>query len=181
MPGRVSSNEKARRRILMTDREILIRVFAEAMVPKVEWLRAQTGTKRQISAVLSSLTQEIRKLCDALASDDLRPAVSQRAAAVAREIGVDLYEQTWHTQTRFDPGRRVFHLEHVVPVEAVRAGAVSAANVDAIIRVLHSLKIAWILKEEDATLTRLGYGTRRPDPVSAYAHAEIVLIDGKAK
>lgn len=160
----------------MSDREALVQAFAEGMVPKVEWLRRGTGTRGQVSAVRASLTQEIRKLCDALAPEYLRPAVSQRAAAAAQAIGVILCEQTWHTQTRFDPGRRIFHLEHVVPVEAVRAGATAATNAEDIVRVLHGIKIAWILKEEDAELKRLGYRIRRPDPAAAYAEAGIVLV-----
>lgn len=161
----------------MSEREALVHAFAAGMVPKVEWLRRGTGTRGQVSAVRASLTQEIRKLCDALAPDHLRPAVSQRAAAAAQALGVDLCAQTWHTQSRFDPGRRVFHLEHVVPVEAVRAGAMTASSAEEIAGVLHGIKIAWILKEEDVELKRLGYRIRRPDPDAAYVEAGIVLTD----
>jgi hypothetical protein len=37
------------------------------------------------------------------------------------------------------------------------------------------LKVAWILKSEDAELTRLGFRSKRPDPVAAYEKAGIVL------
>ena len=163
----------------MDDCKALVGAFAEGMFPKVEWLRRGTGTRGQASAVRASLTQEIRKLCDALAPECLRPLVSQRATDAAQAIGVVLAEQTWQTQTTFDPGRRVFHLEHVVPVESVRARAIEAASPKDIVRVLQGIRIAWILKEENAELTRLGYRVRRPNPAAAYAEADIVFVAGR--
>ena len=160
----------------MSNRDELIAVFALAMLPKTEWLREDSGTPQQRSAVWACLTQEVRKLCDGFGSQDLRPMVSRRAAAAAAELNVDLCSQTWASQRAFDPQRSTFHLEHVVPVVAARTAILDCTNADQIIRVLSGLRLAWILKDENASLERLGYRSRRPDPDAAYRHAEIELI-----
>lgn len=154
----------------------LTAAFAEGMLPKVLWLRKGGRAPHEVSAVRSSLTQEIRKLCDALAPEHLRPVVSPSAAQAARVLGVDLCLQAWGRQTAWDPGRRVFHLEHVVPVAEVRARVLLADTVVGIRAALAELKVAWILKTEDAELERLGYRSRRDDPESAYREAGIELI-----
>jgi hypothetical protein len=159
----------------MTHSDGLVMAFALGMLPKVEWLRTGTATPVQASAVRSSLTQELRKLCDALGPEDLRPAVSRRAATAAEAIGVDLCRQSWATQLRFDPGRRMFHLEHVVPVSAIRAAVLECGDAAEIVRTLAGLRLAWILKEENQELERRGFRSRRPDPDAAYAEAGIEL------
>ena len=161
----------------MSDYEEMLYVFAAGMLPKTQWLRDKKGSDRQSSAVRESLTQEIRKLCDALVPDLLRPAVSRRAAAAASALNVDLCLQTWKSQKQtFDVNRNVFHLEHVVPVSAIRDSVIAVEGVQEVVSILHGLKVAWILKDEDAELRRLGYRFRRTDPVAAYAEAGIELI-----
>jgi hypothetical protein len=89
---------------------------------------------------------------------------------------VDLFSSNWHEQQRFDPGRKQFHFEHVVPVGVLRERCKACANAEAIGAVLATeIRIAWILKEEDAVLTQLGFRSKRPDPDAAYEAAGIKL------
>lgn len=157
------------------DAASLRRVFAAGMLPKVEWLRTVAHSARQRSALHGSLNQELRKLCDALGTDGLKPLVSTAAAETASAKDIDLCVQDWHAQARFDPGRGVFHLEHVVPIGSVRARVLASHDLDEILDALEQLRVAWILKSENAELTRLGFRSTRPDPEAAYAEAGIVL------
>lgn len=145
------------------------------MLPKVVWLQTDEATARQRSAARASLTQEIRKLCDGLGSEHLRLSVSAAAARAAESLGVDLCQQTWGSQLRFDPGRRVFHLEHVVPVATVREHVLASRSVSQVEDALSMLRLAWILKSENTELERLGYRSIRKDPDHAYVHAGIEI------
>jgi hypothetical protein len=160
----------------MSSKDEVLAVYADAMLPKVTWLRQGRATPQQRSATLSSLTQELRKLCDALAPGDIRPLVSRRAAERAAVAGVDLCAQTWLSQKRFDPARSTFHLEHIVPVAEIRSAILGCTSREQVVKVLAGLRLAWILKEEDAALDSLGYRVVRPDPNAAYAHAGIELV-----
>lgn len=54
---------------------------------------------------------------------------------------------------------------------------VTAGDVDAIVAVLADrLSVAWVLKEEDAELNRLGFKAVRQDWRAAYAAAGIRLL-----
>jgi hypothetical protein len=102
--------------------------------------------------------------------------VSVAARARAADLGIDLCQQTWHQQPTFDGGRAVFHLEHVVPVVTMRTAWLDAPDVGAMVDLFdRQFRLAWILKVEDAELTRLGYRSRRDDPEGAYREAGITL------
>ncbi|WP_329462070.1 hypothetical protein [Streptomyces sp. NBC_01431] len=103
--------------------------------------------------------------------------MSTAAAELAAGLGVDLRRETWHSQPKFDPGRAVFHYEHMNPVGEIvsRLGAAECAG-DVVVLISESLRLAWITKEEDCRLTALGFRQRRPDPQGAYAQAGIVLL-----
>jgi integrase/recombinase XerD len=86
----------------------------------------------------------------------------------------------WHDQPSFDAGREIFHFEHVVPVSAVRTACCHQNSEGAVFAILKSrLRVAWILKSEDAELTRLGHRSNRPDPDAAYRNAGIRLVPRK--
>lgn len=102
--------------------------------------------------------------------------VSEAALAEAEHLKVDLRTQNWHDQPSFDARREIFHFEHVVPVSAIRAACCDQESERAVLAVLKGrLRVAWILKSEDAELTRLGDRSNRPDPDAAYRKAGIRL------
>lgn len=117
-----------------------------------------------------SISDDIKKC-----SNFVVPEVSEAALAVA--IDVDLYAKNWHDQHFFDPGRENFHFEHVVPVSAIRERCLEAASDQDVLRVLEQeIRVAWILKAEDAELTRLGFRSKRECPDEAYLRAKIRLV-----
>ena len=154
----------------------LARPFARAIDAKRQLLHLALSP-RQRAAVLASMSVDIRKYCDVASPRFLVPRVSAASAAAASRLGVDLCQQVWQDQHAFDPGRTVFHLEHVVPVQSLRTSCLSAADVDGVLRVLQAAQVAWILKSEDRELTRLGFRARRSSPEQAYEAAGIELLD----
>lgn len=148
----------------------VLQAFSKAIYAKVRFLRTRIGrTQPQCTRILESISDDIRKC-----TNFVKPEVSVAADKEARRQGVALNEMTWHDQRSFDPGRKRFHLEHVVPVSAVRNACLEALSAAAVLEVLTSqLRVAWILKEEDAELTRLGFKRRRPHPDAAYRQAAI--------
>ncbi|HSE10908.1 MAG TPA: hypothetical protein VLB29_19755 [Nocardioidaceae bacterium] len=137
--------------------------------------------KHQSARVREAVSVSIRKVCDVLVPDARHPEVSVAAAERAAELGVNLWVQTWQTQTKFDPGRSVFHYEHMRPIAAIRNALGSATSPDEVIETIRrDLRLAWITKEENLRLTSLGYNSVRPDPDAAYAEAGIVLMPREA-
>jgi len=133
--------------------------------------------KQQRARLKESISVDVRKLCDMLIPDARHPQVSVAAAEKAAAIGVDLRHETWHSQSRFDPKRLVFHYEHMNPVGQIVGAIASADSAGEIVQILSDgLRLAWITKDEDARLTALGYRQKRPDPDAAYAEAGIALL-----
>lgn len=154
----------------------LAAIFAPGILHKGEALRSLVLTTPQRARVRESIGLDIRKLCDMAVPAVRPPEISLAAAAAASALGVELERETWQSQPRFDPGRRVFHYEHVTPVSVLVERTTTAATVEEIIQVLESgLRLAWITKDEDARLTRLGFRHKRADPDAAYALAGITL------
>jgi hypothetical protein len=157
--------------------DVIARGFADSVVAKRRLLDLAL-TPAQRSAVLASVSEDIRKLCDVGMPTLIVPLVSAAARVRADTIGVDLCRQSWHAQPRFDRGRSVFHAEHITPVRALREMCLSAPSAEALTRSLsQAIRIAWILKEEDRRLTELGYRATRPDPDAAYRDAGIELVE----
>ena len=135
----------------------------------------------QTARIREAVSVSIRKVCDVLVPDARHPEVSVAAAERAAELGVDLRVQTWQTQAKFDPGRTVFHYEHMRPVVAIRLALAAVASPDDVIEVIRrDLRLAWITKGENLRLSALGYTSVRPDPDAAYADAGIVLMPREA-
>lgn len=133
-------------------------------------------TKTQRSRMTEAASINLRKCCDVLVPAARAPEVSVGAAARAQALGVDLRQQTWQTQPTFDPGRRIFHYEHMQPIVVVRAAVAGATSPDDVVQILRrEVRLAWITKEEDARLTAKGYAFKRPDPDDAYRQARIEL------
>lgn len=157
----------------------LVRPFAEGILALSRGRRAESTslTRFQDARYREAISVLIRKACDVLYPAVLVPEVSETAHAAAQYLGVDLSQETWHSQKRFDPGRTMFHYEHMQPVGIVLAETSKADSADAVVDTLRSmLRLAWITKEEDRRLSSLGFATTRPDPDEAYRVAGIRLI-----
>jgi hypothetical protein len=156
----------------------IARPFARGFIAKRPLADDPRLSKTQKARVKESLSDDLKKLCDVLIPTLRVPEVSVAAQRRADELGVDLCQQTWHGQKAFDPlGRGTFHLEHVVPIVALREAWMTATTVEEMISEIdHRLRVAWILKTEDVLLRRAGYQKNRPDPDAAYAQVGISLV-----
>jgi hypothetical protein len=149
----------------------LLEPFAISIAAKLLAMDELAGelTRAQRARLQESISDDIKKC-----SNFITPAVSEAALDRSRQLGVDLYLANWHDQGRFDPGRKQFHFEHMVPVSVVRDRCKMCSTPKEVLAVLaKELRIAWILKEEDGRLTRLGCRSKRPDPEAAYKAAGI--------
>jgi hypothetical protein len=154
----------------------LLRPFAQSICAKVMAYRDLkfTMTSSQAARFRESISDDIKKC-----SNFITPDASRAALREASSLGVNLYAMNWHDQGRFDSGRRLFHFEHVNCVNAIRSACLDAPDDSAILEILKTrIRVAWILKSEDACLTRLGYASDRPDPSAAYREAGIELVLG---
>lgn len=152
-------------------------IFAIGMFHKGRSLRELPLTHGQKARLRESIGVDVRKFCDMAIPAARRPEISVEAAARAAALGVDLAVETWQSQPRFDPGRTVFHYEHLTPVAMLVQQVIDAPDAGEIVAVLdRGLRLAWITKAEDARLTQLGYKHKRPDPDAAYAEAGIALV-----
>jgi hypothetical protein len=156
----------------MDTSEQLLLTFAGSISCKVSALNDLSLTPPQRARLLESVSDDIKKC-----TNFIKPEVSRAAREEAARLGVDLFSKNWHDQHRFDPGRKTFHFEHVLPVNALRELCVKAQTGEAVHTLLRTrLRVAWILKSEDAKLTELGFRSRRKDPDGAYREAGIRLV-----
>ena len=153
------------------------RPFAVGLHRLGELSRDVRLTKAQRARVLEAMSSDIRKLCDIAVPSLIPYDISHKAWGLALHTDVDLRQASWHRQGRFDLGRTRFHLEHVLPVKSLRSAVLVAADVEEVIDALRGIRIAWILKAEDAELTSLGFRTHRTDPTAAYAAAAITFVE----
>jgi hypothetical protein len=154
----------------MAGRTELLRPFALSIHAKVAAIYALRLTADQRARVLESISDDIKKC-----TNFVHPRVSVAAMKAARRKNkIDLWSKNWHNQGTFDRGRRLFHLEHFVPVSAIREACIEDRSKTGILEILRSrLQIVWILKAENDKLTKLGHRSRRPDPEAAYRAAGI--------
>ena len=153
-------------------------VFAPGLLAKARAIRGPGLTAFQAARLRESMAVDIRKLAD-IAVPALRPPlVSTRAHEWARAREVNLFNESWQSQPRFDPAREAVHYEHWSTVGDIRRALEHFEEAGEVLWYLNrALKIAWITKEENATLTQLGYRTKRPDPAAAYSAAGIELVE----
>ena len=149
--------------------------FALAMAHKAQALVSLELTRTQAAALSKSMSEDVRKFHDAVVPALIPYDISEAAAAVAAERGLDLAALTYGGQPKADPRREAFHYEHMVTISTIVAKARALADVEAIIDLLCSSRVAWITKAENGELTRRGYNSRRDDPDAAYAEAGIRL------
>jgi hypothetical protein len=160
----------------------LLRPFAKSIRSKVVALNALKLRllPHQRACILESISDDIKKC-----TNFISPGLSQAAQKEAERLGVDLRSLNWHDQPRFDPGRKMFQWEHILPVKSIRKKCFDQPFEKNIFKILkRNLRVAWILKIEDAELTRRGYRTDRrnlPDAYRAYKQAKIVLLPRRGK
>ena len=119
-------------------------------------------TKKLIGEIL-------RKYCDQKPVD----FVSVKAKKAADKLGIDLFEKNWHDQSKFDPGRKTFHLEHKTTIHDIAMDIIDGKDVlDTISKIQHG----WILKAEDKKLNANGKQKDRKDHDAAYSEAGIEII-----
>jgi hypothetical protein len=161
----------------MADVDQLLQLFARSIFAKATALKSLDLTRNQSKRLRSSISAEIRA-CGGLLYPDIRaPEVSEAALREAQRRRVNIWEKTWHSQSSFDAGRKVFHWEHVDPVSSIQEACEAAKSEEEVLGILNRrLRIAWILKEEDQELKQLGFRSKRPDPDAAYLAAKIVLV-----
>jgi len=153
----------------MSSIEELQGAFSVAIFSMVNSINKLQLTPKQHRRILEAISDDIRKY-----SDSLIPEISIGAKCESDRLGIDLETQGWHEQPKFDPGRRLFFLEHMVPVSTIRKECLKACSVKEIKTILRSkVRIVWILREENDTLNALGYRYKRTDPIEAYSRAGI--------
>lgn len=151
----------------------LLMPFAHSIYAKSAALRDTTFdlTTKQRARLRESICDDIKKC-----SDSIIPEASDAALNKAKDIGIDLFTKDWHDQSTFDPGRKIFHWEHVQPVSAICDLCITCSSVNDVQGILQEqLRVAWILKAEDAELSMLGYRSKRGNPDAAYSEARIRL------
>ncbi len=119
-------------------------------------------TKKLIGEIL-------RKYCDQKPVD----FVSVKAKEVAGQLGIDLFEQNWHDQNKFDLGRKTFHLEHKTTIHDITMDIIDGKDA---LNNINKIQHGWILKVEDKNLNRNGKRKSRKDHNSAYDEASIHII-----
>jgi hypothetical protein len=119
-------------------------------------------TKKLIGEIL-------RKYCDQKPVD----FVSAKAKEVAEQLGIDLFEQNWHSQNKFDPGRKTFHLEHKTTIHDITMDIIDGKDV---LNTIGRIQHGWILKDEDKNLNTSGKRKVRKDHDAAYNEAGIDVI-----
>ena len=157
---------------MATIQELLL-PFAQAIHAKAKAVRELVDlTSSQRARLLEAISDDIKKC-----TNFITPRASRAALCEAARLKVDLCSKNWHDQPRFDPGRKLFHFEHVLPVSVIRQECLAECSESAILEILQSrVRGAWVLKTEDSELTRLGYRSKRGDPESAYREAKIELV-----
>jgi hypothetical protein len=157
----------------MTPTMTPIQAFALSIHAKATALSKGNLTDSQMSRLKESISDDIKKYTNFIPH---RVSQAARDSADTLQSPVDLSQMTWHDQRRFDPGRRLFIVEHKRPVNALRDECINAASRDEVEKILaERLVAAWITRAENNMLNERGFRFNRPDPCDAYNQAGIVL------
>lgn len=155
--------------------EDAVATISAAMLPLLEVLSNQPNSPLRKWAI-SCVAHACRHLEYLIV-----PLVSQAAFDKASAMGLlPLEKYAWADQpTRMkDPGRKIFHFEHLVPVSDLVTQLIDLKPPTsvAIACVLRKANVAWILKSEDERLNRAGLRSRRKaGGFSAYRQVSIKL------
>lgn len=108
--------------------------------------------------------------------------VSHAAQDVGTRMGLgDLHKYLWSEQPTLmkDPGRKIFHFEHKIPIIQIIENMLRCRSVSGIVKQMNKIEIAIILKAEDKKLNegKDGVSWRNKRPDNAYEQLGIELIE----
>jgi hypothetical protein len=149
--------------------------FAKAICVKANALRSATLTQDEQRELKTAISFDIR-----IYGNLKTPMISRKAQLKADELSIPIRDMRWRNQTKYDEGRRMFHLEHFHTVKDIRDACVNAQSEAGIITILENSTLVWILKDEDKLLNSNGQRNSRDDPHQAYRDAGIELLDLKS-
>ena len=107
--------------------EELCSLFVASLLAKAHAYASAPLSPFQRSRLGEAMTADIRKLCDMAVPAARAPMVSVAAQRVAESLGVDLLQQTWHSQKKVD-GYKTFTYEHLNPVREIRLALAKAGR-----------------------------------------------------
>src|SRR6266851_2736714 len=123
----------------------LLQLFARSIFAKANALRGLELSKRQRNRLRRSITDDIRTCGGLIFPEFVSPEVSKAAQQEADRKGIRIWEKSWHNQTGFDKGRKMFHWEHVNAVSSIQEMCEQAKSEEGILEILKTrLRIAWI-------------------------------------
>jgi len=96
---------------------------------------------------------------------------SEAAIEKANELNIKLEGMTWANQSKQDPNRKIFIMEHKVTVADMVSKIID--NPSSALSVLSSAQLCWVLREEDAKLKNAGFQKHRKCSDEAYAQCGI--------
>lgn len=157
----------------------LVQIFAQSIFTKVTSLKTRTLKSNQRKRLRKSIVDDIRAYGGCIFPDERPTEVSKAAHTEAERRQIkSIWTKAWCDQRAFDKGRKTFHLEHVHPISSIRNKCEMAESEGAVQEILKiGLRVAWILKSEDAKLTLHGFRSDRPCAKSAYQTADIELLE----
>jgi len=146
-----------------------IQAYADYLQMTAEYIH-EDFDKDVVSDFRRSMSELVRKFCDRMSVT----FVSKKALEKSKEMNVNLFEYNWQKQSKFDKGRKIFHLEHKFTVsDMVNAIIESPSSAK---KVLKQAEFGWILKDEDAQLNSSGYFSTRECHDSVYDEVGIEII-----
>ena len=153
----------------------LMRPFASAIFAKAaayRHLRSALAPPQE-QQFLKSLRDDVRR------ASNLHPHdVTEAAAAEGLRRGIaDLSVKTRDDQPAFDPGRKAFIVEHMVPITAVVYDCLHCPDEERVLNELTTrLRVVWLLRSNARDLTLLGLRRKLPNPEEAYRRAGVRVL-----
>jgi hypothetical protein len=152
----------------------IINAFAQAISALCFELKNSKLSIRERRILNSTISDILKKI------GDLHPSGASIAAYNKFQkisIAGDIRNLTWQQQPKYDPGRRIFHREHMIPISSLRQKCIEGPEVETVLQIIQKeIKIVWILKTEDSELSKNGHRHKRPDPEGAYKTARIKIM-----
>ena len=154
----------------MSNIKIIRETLSKAMFEKVQTFNSSED-KIVKRVMKQTMNFDIRVFSEYIGSSE-----STAVKLKKEELGISDVTFTWSNQTKYDPGRKVFHFEHFNTVKSIILKCLECKDAKELETVLEeNIKIAWILKEEDRRLTTLGFRSNRDNPEEAYRNAGIEI------
>lgn len=160
----------------------LLEIFALSLFVKVLHLKGNMDLNAyEVKKIKESINCDIRKYTDSLPCMVSKKALDEvsKKQIIKNNKLVDLFDENWDSQNKFDKGRKIFHYEHLLTVSDLLNMIIKTSNIGEIQEILKQAKVIWILKTENKILNNLGYIKTRKNPIEAYREAGIEIIEKK--